>query len=207
MKYNITKIRLRKVAEGKKNAGSLFIQFLAKNPANRLDKGEVTILDEDFAADYAEYLMPSVQDGVDTFGQPKWAESVLKDQNKPIPEDMLVMPYSYFEQFMFPNGEMVAVDEDGNPRTNEKGQKILRDSVWVFTMKVMDPDTGKLAYIKNFDPITQGRRIMAAFYRPKENFMQVESQGVVLPQNPETPLINGESAAPGAAQTQAQPPV
>lgn len=74
-------------------------------------------------------------------------------------------------------------------------------------MKVMDPDTGKLAYIKNFDPITQGRRIMAAFYRPKENFMQVESQGVVLPQSPETPLINGESAATGTAQTPAQPPV
>lgn len=207
MKYNITKIRLRKVAADKKNAGSLFIQFLAKNPDNRLDKGEVTILDEDFAEDYAEYLQVSQQDGVDVFGEPKWAPSVLKDANKPIPEDMLVMPHSYFEQYVFPGGEMVACDDNGHPRKDSKGQMVLRDAVWVFTIKAPDNETGELKYVRGFDPVTQGRRIMQAFYKPKSEFMDIQSQGIVLPQSPETPLINGATAAPGAVQTPAQPPV
>lgn len=210
MKYNITKIRLRKIQDGKRNAGQLFIQFLAKNPDNRLDKGEVTVLDEDFAEDYAEYLNESIQDGVDSFGEPKWKESQLKDANKPIPADMLVAPHSQFEQFVFPGGPRVALDIDGNVRHNEAGKPIIRDSITVFTWKVVDNETGELRYIRGWDPVSRGTSLMNRLYGPMSLIADQGPTGVVLPQGVATPLINSgtaPAAQPGPAPATAAPTV
>lgn len=213
MKYNITKIKLRKVAEGKRNAGQLFVQFTVKNPDNRLDKGDVTVFDEDFAEDYAEYYALSVKDDKkDTFGQDVWKPSVLKDPNKPCPEDLLVATHAQFEQYVFPGGPRVALNEDGTPRKNSRDKYIIQESIWVFTWKRVDNETGELGYIRGWDPKSRGASIMANLYGPMSMIAdQTQPMGVVLPMNPGTPLTppltNGETAAPAGTTPTVTPTV
>lgn len=212
MKYKISKIKLRKVAEGKRNAGSLFVQFTVRNPDNRLDKGEVTVFDEDFAADYEEYYAlsePGVKDG---FGQQTWQDSKLKDPAKPCPEDLLVATHAQFEQYIFPGGPRVALDDEGKPRRNDRGRYIVQESIWVFTWKALDNETGELRYIRGWDPASRGASIMNNLYGPMSLIAESnQPMGVVLPMNPGTPLTppltNGETAAPAGATPTATPTV
>lgn len=211
MIYNITKIELHQVPEGKRNAGSYFLKFLARNPNNRMDKGEVTELDEDWVADYVDYLQLAEPDGVDQWNQPKFKPSKLKDESKPLPEDLLKAPYTQFEQYLTPGGEeYVLVDDDGVPRKNERGQYITTRCVYVFTWKKVDNQSGLESYIKGRDPITLGSRLLARYYKPLKEFTANENTGIVLPQGTDAPLINGESApaatAPAPAPASTTPP-
>lgn len=195
MIYNIEDIRLLKVAEGKKNAGQLYLKFTAMDPENPIDNGEVTVLDPLFVKMYEPYLQLAQQDGVDQFNAPKYKPSLLKDATKPLPESLLKAKYTQFEKYVFPNAEvMVQLDAEGNPRKNEKGNFVTAQSIWVFTWKRVDNQTGELGYVRNWDPESRGKSIMENFYKPLKDFTTTASTGIVLPQGEDAPLINGESA-------------
>lgn len=167
MKYILENIALRAVAEGKRNAGSLFIQADAVNPDDIFDDpSRITIFNERLCNKYAEYLTIAVQNGTDRFGREVW-KSTLKDANKPIPESLTVMTHAKFEQYVFPGGPKIALSSNGvDPIINEKTrQPVMRSAIWVFTKKAVDNETGELDYIRNWDPISVGQRIEAAFYK------------------------------------------
>ncbi len=207
MKYTLENIALRKVAEGKKNAGSLFIQADAVNPDDIFDEGgRVSIFNERLCNKYAEYLTIATQDGKDRFGREVW-KSTLKDANKPIPESLTIMTHAKFEQYVFPGGPKIALDSNGNPIINEKThQPVMRAAIYVFTKKAVDNETGEIDYIRNWDPISVGQRIEAAFYKTPD--VQTAG-GLVLPQGDDPLLTNSASstqaAAPAAPETPAAP--
>jgi hypothetical protein len=197
MKYILENIALRKVAEGKRNAGSLFIQADAVNPDDIFDEGgRVTIFNERLCNKYAEYLTVAVQNGTDRFGREVW-KSTLKDANKPIPESMTVMTHAKFEQYVFPGGPKIALDSNGEPIINQKtNEPVMRSAIYVFTKKAVDNETGEIDYIRNWDPISVGQRIEANFYKTPD--VQTAG-GVVLPQGDDPLLTNSASDAAAAA--------
>lgn len=200
MKYNLTDIKLRKVADGKRNAGSLFIQATVVNPDDEWDEdGLLTTFNPRLVKTFSEYLALAVKaDQPDQFGREVFKPSVLLDASKPIPERLLTFTHARFEEFVFPGGERVALDADGNPRHNEAGQLITRSSVRVLTKKSVDNETGELGYANGWDPVSQGTSIMLNLYAPLEQFKSAVPSGVTLPQENNTPLINGGSAPGGA---------
>lgn len=203
MKYILENIALRKVAEGKRNAGALFIQADAVNPDDIFDEGgRVTIFNERLCNKYAEYLTIAVQDGTDRFGREVW-KSTLKDANKPIPESMTVMTHAKFEQYVFPGGPKIALDSNGNAIKSEKtNEPVMRAAIYVFTKKAVDNETGELGYIRNWDPISVGQRIEANFYKTPD--VQTAG-GIVLPQGDDPLLTNSASNTPAAAAPAAAP--
>lgn len=209
MKYNLTEIKLRKVADGKRNAGQLFVQFTAENPDDILDGGEVTILNPRFARQFEPYLQISQQGPNDPFGQPTWLPSLLKDQNNPIPDKLLTITHADFELYMFPGDEdYVLIDDNNQPRLNSKGNMIVSRSVLVFTKKKVDNESGQLVgYAPGFSPEEQGRSIMQAYYKPLREFTQTAPQGIALPQDVETQLINSGSTPAAPATPAATPAV
>lgn len=197
MKYILENIALRKVAEGKRNAGALFIQADAVNPDDIFDEGgRVTIFNERLCNKYAEYLTIAVQDGTDRFGREVW-KSTYKDSQNPLPESLTVMTHAKFEQYVFPGGPKVALDSNGDPIKSERtNQPVMRAAIYVFTKKAVDNETGELSYIRNWDPISVGQRIEANFYRTPD--VQTAG-GIVLPQGDDPLLTNSASNTPGAA--------
>lgn len=210
MKYNLTDIKLRKVADGKRNAGTLFIQATVVNPDDEWDEdGSLTTFNERLVKKFAQYIGVSQPGALDQFGRQTWQPSPLLNQANPIPESMLVLTHAQFEEFKFPGGERVQLDDNGQPRRNDSGQMIVRDSVRVLTKKTVDNETGETRYANGWDPVSQGNSIMLNLYAPLSQFTESVPQGIVLPQQPETPLINGASApAPqGAPAPNVQPAV
>ena len=201
MKYNLEDIKLRKVAEGKQNAGTLFLQATVVNPDDEWDEpGTLTTFNERLVAKFAEYLVPSLPGNQDQFGRQTWQPSQLKDANKPIPENLLVMTHAQFEEVQSPGGiDMVRLKDGSNePMVNPKnGQYYRRNSILVLTKKVVDNETGEVRYAKGWSPAEQASGIWNNLYAPAAQFDSAATPGVVLPGNPETPLINsGSGPAP-----------
>jgi hypothetical protein len=144
--------------------------------------------------------MPSVKaDTPDAFGRPVWKPSLPKDANKPLPETLTTLTHAQFETYRFPNDrELVAVDTDGTPLRDSKDQLVTRRSITVLTKKTVDNETGETRYAKGWGLEEQGDAMMRRMYRPKSQFTNESSGGIVLPQDAETPLING-ATAPAAA--------
>lgn len=202
MNYNLENIRLRKVAEGKSNAGALFIQATCVNPDDEWDEPvEMTTFNERMVNIFKQYLAVSQQDGEDNFGRPRFKASALLDATKPLPEKYLVFTHARVEEFVFPGGEEhIQVDDQGQPVKNKKtGQYYRRKSVLVLTKKKVDNETGELDYAEGWRPEQQGRSILNAFYKPARIFDSPTSAPIVLPQGENAPLINGESAPAPAA--------
>lgn len=207
MKYILEDIKLRKVAEGKRNAGSLFIQATVVNPDDEWDEpGSMTTFNERVVKKFAQYLQLSVQEGTDNFGQPAWKPSLPLDANKPIPDNMLIMTHAQFEEVPSPGGiEMVRINDDGTPRVNPKnGQYYRRTSIIVLTKKVVDNETGEIRYARGWSPTEQASGIWSNLYAPASQF-DGASQGVILPIGATTPLINGQTAAPATPETPTTP--
>lgn len=201
MKYNLEDIKLRKVAEGKQNAGTLFLQATVVNPDDEWDEpGSLTTFNERLVAKFAEYLVPALPGNTDQFGRQTWQKSQLKDANKPIPENLLVMTHAQFEEVQSPGGiDMVRLKDGSNdPMVNPKnGQFYRRNSILVLTKKVVDNETGEVRYAKGWSPAEQASGIWNNLYAPAAQFDSDAKPGVVLPSNPETPLINsGSGPAP-----------
>lgn len=203
MNYKLTDIKLRQVAaDARRNAGSFFLQATLVNPDDEWDEdATMTTFNARLIAKFQQYLGVSQPGPNDQFGRPTWLPSKLLDQTKPIPDSLLTFAHGAIEQFMFPGGEMVAVDENNTPRMNDDGKLILRSAVYVVTKKTVDNETGETRYAKGWDPITQGTSIMNHFYAPKDQFAINQPAGVVLPQSPTAPLINGGTAPTGAPAT------
>lgn len=199
MKYNLEDIKLRKVAEGKPNAGSLFIQATVVNPDDEYEEpGTMTTFNERLVKKFSELLVPSVAGGTDQFGRQIWNPSQLKDASKPIPENLLVFTGGQFEQVPSPGGVPYVRLKDGSdePATNPKnGQYYIVNSIMVLTKKTTDNETGERRYAKGWSPQEQASGIWNNLYAPLSKF-DSGSAGVVLPGNPETPLINSASGAP-----------
>jgi hypothetical protein len=201
MKYVLKDIKLRTVKEGSRNAGSLFIQATVVNPDDMFDDdGTMISFNERIVKAFAEYLMPSVKaDTPDAFGRPVWKPSLPKDANKPLPETLTTLTHAQFETYRFPNDrELVAVDTDGTPLRDSKDQLVTRRSITILTKKTVDNETGETRYAKGWGLEEQGDAMMRRMYRPKSQFTNESSGGIVLPQDAETPLING-ATAPAAA--------
>lgn len=207
--YIMKNVRLLKIADGKQNAGKLYLRFTAQNVNCRQDKGEVTTLDEDWANDFAEYVAIAQPDGTDAFGNVRYKQSALLDQAKPIPEDLLQVFNGEFEQYYFPGGPRVALNDDGNsPRLGKAGQLQIYEKIDVFTIRYKSKD-GTFKYAKGWDPESRGGSIANNFYAPLNQFATSQPMGVVLPQQAETPLINSGSApatAPAGAPSQVMQP-
>lgn len=196
MKYNLEDIKLRKVAEGKPNAGSLFIQATVVNPDDEYEEpGSMTTFNERLVKKFAELLVPSLPGPMDSFGRQTWLPSQLKDATKPIPENLLVFTGGQFEQVPSPGGVPYVRLKDGSdePATNPKnGQFYIVNSIMVLTKKTIDNETGDRRYAKGWSPQEQASGIWNNLYAPLSKF-DGGSAGVVLPGSPETPLINGAS--------------
>lgn len=209
MKYNLENIKLRKVAEGKQNAGSLFIQASVVNPDDEWDEpGTLTTFNERLVAKFAQYLLPSQPGAVDQFGRQTWQPSQLKDATNPIPAEMLVMTHAQFEEYPFPGGvEYVALNDGSNtPRVNPKnGQFYRRKSITVLTKKVVDNETGEVRYAKGWTPAEQASGIINNMYAPASQFEGSATMGIQLPISAETPLINSASAPQQPQQVVQQP--
>lgn len=194
MKYNLEDIKLRKVAEGKQNAGTLFIQATVVNPDDEWDEpGTLTTFNERLVKKFAEFLVPAQPGPVDQFGRQTYLPSQLKDATKPIPAEMLVMTHAQFEETPAPGGvEMVRLKDGSNePMVNPKnGQFYRRKSIIVLTKKVVDNETGEVRYAKGWTPQEQASGIWNNLYAPASQFDNVGTAGVVLPGAPEAPLIN-----------------
>lgn len=200
MKYVLKNVKLRKVKEGSRNAGSLFIQATVVNPDDMFDSdGTLTTFNERIVNAFAEYLMPSIQEGTDNFGRPVWKPSLPKDANKPLPEAMTTLTHAQFETYAFPDGkELAAVDTDGAPLRDGNEQLIVRRSITILTKKTVDNETGEMRYAKGWGLEEQGESLMRRLYRPVSQFQASPTGGIALPQDAETPLTNG-ATAPGAA--------
>ena len=202
MKYNLEDIKLRKVAEGKQNAGTLFLQATVVNPDDEWDEpGTLTTFNERLVKRFSEYIVPAQPGPMDQFGRQTFLPSQLKDATKPIPAELLVMTHAQFEETPSPGGvEMVRLKDGSNePMVNPKnGQFYRRKSIIVLTKKVVDNETGEVRYAKGWTPQEQASGIWNNLYAPAAQFDNGASAGVVLPVNAETPLINGASAQ-GAA--------
>jgi len=202
MKYNLEDIKLRKVADGKPNAGSLFLQATVVNPDDDWDEpGTMTTFNERMVKKLAEYIVPALPGPVDQFGRQTWLPSQLKDATKPIPAELLVMTHAQFEQVLSPGGvDMVRLKDGENvPMVNPKnGQFYRRNSIIVLTKKIADNETGELRYAKGWSPEEQASSIWNNLYAPASQFDNGQSAGIVLPGAPETPLTNSVSA-PAAA--------
>lgn len=194
MKYNLEDIKLRKVADGKQNAGTLFLQATVVNPEDEWDEpGLLTTFNERLVKKFAEYIVPALPGPIDQFGRQTWQVSQLKDATKPIPAELLVMTHAQFEQAPSPGGvEMVRLKDGGEePMTNPKnGQYYRRTSIFVLTKKVVDNETGETRYAKGWSPEDQAAGIWNNMYAPASKFDNGPT-GVVLPGNPETPLNGG----------------
>ena len=203
MKYNLEDIKLRKVAEGKQNAGSLFLQATVVNPDDEWDEpGTLTTFNERLVKKFEQYLVPAVAGPVDQFGRQTWLPSQLKDATKPIPAELLVMTHAQFEEVPAPGGvEYVRLkDNSDEPMLNPKnGQYYYRKSIIVLTKKVVDNETGEVRYAKGWSPQEQASSIWNNLYAPASKF-SASTSGVVLPGSPEAPLIN--SASPQGAVPQ-----
>lgn len=201
MKYNLEEIKLRKVAEGKRNAGSLFIQATVVNPDDEWDEpGTLTTFNERLVKKFAELLVPAQPGQVDQFGRQTWLPSQLKDATKPVPTEMLVVTHAQWEEVPSPGGvEMVRLNDTGDgPAINPKNQQYYRrKSIMVLTKKVVDNETGVERYAKGWTPQDQASSIWNNLYAPASQFDNGANGGIVLPGDPETPLING--ATGGAA--------
>lgn len=197
MKYNLEDIKLRKVAEGKQNAGTLFLQATVVNPDDEWDEpGSLTTFNERLVAKFSEYLVPALPGQTDQFGRQTWQPSQLKDATKPIPENLLVMTHAQFEEVQSPGGiDMVRLKDGSNePMVNPKnGQFYRRNSILVLTKKVVDNETGEVRYAKGWSPAEQASGIWNNLYAPAAQFDSATTAGVVLPSSPETPLINSAS--------------
>lgn len=197
MKYNLEDIKLRKVAEGKQNAGTLFLQATVVNPDDEWDEpGTLTTFNERLVAKFSEYLVPALPGNQDQFGRQTWQPSQLKDVNKPIPENLLVMTHAQFEEVQSPGGiDMVRLKDGSNePMINPKNQQFYRrNSILVLTKKVVDNETGEVRYAKGWSPAEQASGIWNNLYAPASQFDSAATPGVVLPSSPETPLINSAS--------------
>lgn len=216
MKYILEDIKLRKVASDKRNAGALFVQATVVNPDDDWDdNGTLTTFNERLVKKFAQYVAEAQPGPLDQFGRQTYLPSVLLNAANPIPENLTTLTHAQFEEFIFPGGEHVALDDQGNPRRNEKGQLITRSSIMVLTKKSVDNETGELRYARGWDKNSQGQSILNNLYAPLSQFTQSQPTGIVLPQSPETPLINGASApatpspatVPGAPVTPGAAPV
>jgi len=202
MKYNLEDVKLRKVAEGKQNAGALFIQATVVNPDDIWEEpGQMTTFNERVVKQFEQYILPAQPGGKDQFGRDSWLTSQLKDATKPIPAEMLVMTHAQFEEVPSPGGvEMVRLNDTGDgPAINPKnGQFYRRTSILVLTKKVVDNETGAERYARGWSPAEQASGIWNNLYAPASQFDSGAQSGVALPIGAETPLINSASA-PGAA--------
>lgn len=207
MNYKLVDIKLRQVAaDARHNAGSFFVQATLVNPDDDWDDdATLTTFNERLVAKFKQYVGVSQPGPMDQFGRQTWLPSALLNANNPIPESLLTFTHGAIEQFVFPGGEMVAINDDGTPRTNDHNKLIMRSSIYVVTKKTVDNETGEQRYAKGWDPVSQGTSIMNAFYAPKDQFAVNQSMGVVLPQSAATPLINGGTAPTGAPAPTAQP--
>lgn len=200
MKYNLEEIKLRKVAEGKQNAGTLFLQATVVNPDDEWDEpGTLTTFNERLVKKFEQYLVPAQPGPVDQFGRQTYLPSQLKNASNPIPAEMLVMTHAQFEETPSPGGvEMVRLKDGSNePMLNPKnGQFYRRKSIVVLTKKIVDNETGEVRYAKGWTPQEQASGIWNNLYAPASQF-DAGSAGVVLPSSPEAPLIN--SASPQGA--------
>lgn len=200
MKYNLEDIKLRKVAEGKQNAGTLFLQATVVNPDDEWDEpGTLTTFNERLVKRFSEYLVPSQPGQTDQFGRQQWLPSQLKDATKPIPAELLVVTHAQFEEVTSPGGvDMVRLKDGSNePMVNPKnGQFYRRNTILVLTKKVVDNETGETRYAKGWSPAEQAGSIWNNLYAPASQFDSANNGGVALPVSPETPLIN--SASPQA---------
>lgn len=201
MKYILEDIKLRKVEDGKRNAGTLFIQATVVNPDDDWDDdGRLTTFNERLVKKFAQHLALAQPGPADQFGRPTWLPSQLLNAANPIPEKLLTLTHAQFEEFVFPGGERVAMDGD-QPRRNDAGQLVTRTSIRVLTKKTVDNETGEMSYANGWDPVSQGTSIMNNLYAPLSQFTDKQPAGIVLPQNPQTPLINS-GMQPGAAPAQ-----
>lgn len=203
MKYNLEEIKLRKVAEGKQNAGALFLQATVVNPDDDWEEpGQMTTFNERMVKKFAEYILPAQPGPVDQFGRQTWVTSQLKDATKPIPAEMLVMTHAQFEEVTSPGGvEMVRLKDGSNePAVNPKNNQFYRrKSIMVLTKKVVDNETGETRYARGWSPAEQASGIWNNLYAPASLFDTNSQSGVVLPIGAETPLINsasGQNAGP-----------
>lgn len=197
MKYNLEDIKLRKVAEGKSNAGALFIQATVVNPDDEYEGlGQMTTFNERLVKKFSELLVPSLPGPLDQFGRQTWLPSQLKDASKPIPENLLVFTHGQFEEVPSPGGvEMVRLkDGSDEPALNKKGGFYVTNKLLVLTKKTVDNETGETRYAKGWTPDEQARSIWNNLYAPLSKFNSASSAGIQLPGDPEIPLINGASA-------------
>ena len=204
MKYNLEDIKLRKVAEGKQNAGALFLQATVVNPDDIWEEpGQMTTFNERVVKQFAQYILPAQPGPNDQFGRQSWMPSQLKDATKPIPAEMLVMTHAQFEEVPSPGGaEMVRLNDTGDgPAVNPKnGQFYRRTSILVLTKKVVDNETGESRYARGWSPAEQASGIWNNLYAPASQFENGAQGGVALPIGAEAPLTNSASV-PGAAPT------
>ena len=209
MNYKLTDIKLRQVdKDAARNAGTFFIQATVVNPDDEWDSDAVlTTFNDRLVNKFRQYIGVSQPGPIDAFGRQTWLPSALLNAANPIPEGLTTFAHGAIEEFVFPGGEMVAVNDDGTPRMNDAGKLIMRSSIMVVTKKTVDNETGEQRYAKGWSLLEQGTSIMNAFYAPKSQFAINQPAGVVLPQSPTAPLTNGGTAptgAPTAAPT-AQP--
>lgn len=202
MKYILEDFKLRKVADGKQNAGTLFIQATVYNPEDLWDEpGTMTTFNERMVAKLEEYLAPSVlSDKKDSFGREVWLPSQLKDQSKPIPEAFTVFDHGEWVEVPSPGGQlMVRIGSDMQPLINPKNNQFYyTSSIMVLTKKSIDTNTGKAVWARGWSPEQQAKSIWNNLYAPASKF-EANSGGVILPMSPDTPLINGETAEAGEA--------
>lgn len=209
MNYLLENIRLRKVADGKTNAGSLFIQATCVNPDDEWDEPvEMTTFNERMVKIFSQYLAVAQPDGQDQFGRDKFKASALLDATKPLPDKYLHFAGGNVEEYVFPGGkEYIQIDQEGKPVKNPKtGQYYRRRSVSVLTKTTVDNENGTRRYAKGWELESQGSSIMNTFYAPASQFDGPSNAGIVLPQGTDAPLINGESAPAAPASASTTPP-
>ena len=207
MKYVLENVKLRKVAEGKQNAGSLFVQADVVNPDDLWDRGgQMTNFDEKIVNKFAEYLALAELGEPDQFGRQTFKASRLKDANKPLPEALTVLTNAKFQEYVFPNGPMVMLDSDGQPRRDKDGKPIVRSSVYVLTKEIIDNETGERTQARGYGLREQGDSIAQHLYAPLSEF-NVTAPGVVMPQSVEQQPAPETPTQPATQPTAAAPAV
>lgn len=161
MLYNVTKLTPQQVPQGKKNAGTKYVEVTIEDPEDGEER-VVPVFDKE--AERYIALIPTIAIGITT----------PLPQNAP--DNLKVWKNCFDKEFIFPE-TMVRVNAQGQPELNKFNQMRIRKSVIVMTRYKRDNETGELAIRKGWDLATRGTSVMNAFYMPLRNFANTSAGG------------------------------
>ena len=162
MKYEIMKLEIRTVPQGKPNAGKQFLEFEAVNmQAPQEAPGVVCIFNERTVDLYKQYI-PQTKGG--TAAGPVELPDNFKYINGRFETFVFPIPGTrvYSTSFTSKDG---TVHQAGERVMNGNQPRIYR-SAQVFCMRQIDTDTGEIAYLRGWDCDTRGMQMYNAFYTP-----------------------------------------